>query len=228
MFWINFKNQTNREYGIEVTTRPNIPAPVMRGEYVEVAGRDGSLLVTDGTYENIEISVSMNFVKRRNHLNDQYRRAKAWLQGSGELKFSDDLGAFFKVKSAAISDYQRAAKNGSKFNALFVCDPYTYLEAGQVPVGAGAIVNPYALAKPIYKLTGEGKFTLTVNGNKLTGDIGQNMTIDTDKMLVYREDGSLANSATTGDLDTLWLPNGENEITITGGALEVIPNWRTL
>lgn len=56
--------------------------------------------------------------------------------------------------------------------------------------------------------------------------------IDTDLMLVYREDnGQLINQNSLGSFEGLWLKNGTNSISYTvpeNGKIKMIPNWRTL
>ena len=229
MYWIDFNGHKNTDFGFMIPQRVSIPAPVPRGEYVQVAGRDGSLLVTDGTYENIAINVPMNYVSRADKQGEAFRQAKSWLRGNGRLKFSDDIDVFFKVKAAAVVANQRRIKWGSDMEAEFICDPYTYFNAGLIPITPGNIFNPYDYSKPIYKITGEGLCTLTVNGESVTANVGQNITIDTDLMLSYRTDGTMQNTNVTGDYNKLWLNEGDNAVAISAGFnLQIIPNWRTL
>ena len=69
--------------------------------------------------------------------------------------------------------------------------------------------------------------TLEVNGNRMTANVGQNLTIDTDRMVAYRQDGTLQNTAVTGKYEDLYLTEGEIDIGIsTGFDLKIIPNWR--
>lgn len=230
MFYITYKDISNRIYGMEVTTRPSIPAPALRGEYSQVAGKDGSLLLTDGTYDNIEIEVSLNFVSPRVKWGDTYRRAKNWLSGSGILRMSDDTDVFYKVKACGIKTADRRAKNGGYLTATFICDPFTYFNSGATELSPTEVsLNPYYLARPIYKIKGNGNCTLTVNGKTMNAVVGQNLTIDTDKMFAYREDGTLQNTAVTGDYDDLVLLPGQNSISITNGFdLKIISNFRSL
>lgn len=89
--------------------------------------------------------------------------------------------------------------------------------------------NPYDICHPVYKITGNGNCTLTVNGRTMKATVGQNLTVDTEKMLAYRKDGTIMNTAVTGDYEELYLQPGENDIKITSGfTLKVIPNWRCL
>ena len=63
----------------------------------------------------------------------------------------------------------------------------------------------------------------------MTANVGQNLVIDTERELAYREDGTLSNTAISGDYEELFLQEGENSVTITEGfELKIIPNWRRL
>ena len=63
----------------------------------------------------------------------------------------------------------------------------------------------------------------------MTANVEQNLAIDTELMLAYREDGTLKNAEVTGNYRDLYLQEGENEITVTSGfEMKVIPNWRRL
>lgn len=228
MFYIDFNGHKNTDYGLVVTTRPSIPAPLPRGEYVQIAGRDGELLITDNTYANITIQVQLNYVNHPNKLGESFRRAKAWLKGGGKLKMGDDHDVFYRVKASAISEHSRRGYFGSDFVAEFICDPYTYMENGTEPIQPGTIYNPYDTSHPIYKIYGEGTVTLTVNDRTVEANVGQNLTIDTDLFMAYREDGTLSNVSVTGDYNDLWLVNGDNTVSVSGGTLEIIPNWRVL
>lgn len=227
MYWIDFNGHRNREFGIEVTSRPSIPAPSLRGEYVSVAGRDGSLLITDGARENIPIDVPMNVVNRPYWLGDSYRRAKAWLRGGGKLKVFDDSSVHYRVKNVEISDNQRF-RTGQKFVASFISDPYTYLDSGLAEIEPGTLTNPGDLCFPQYRITGSGNAVLTVNGHSVTSKYSGVLTIDRDLMIAYADDKTVVNTATEGDFLPLSLQPGVNEVSISGGDLTIIPNWRML
>lgn len=211
-------------------TRPSIPAPALRGDYIQVAGRDGSLFQTDGTYENIEIAVQLNYFRPPNEWGDTYRRLKAWINGPGVLRFSDDSEVFYKVKASGISAMERKSRFGAVLEAVFICEPFQYHDSGTAELTPEmARFNPYYTARPIYYITGNGTATLTVNGYPMTAIVGGNLTIDTDRMIAYRDNGTLENTSVTGDYDDLILNPGENTITITNGfTLKVRPNYRSL
>ena len=79
-----------------------------------------------------------------------------------------------------------------------------------------------------YKIAAEGMCTLKINGKTMTANVGQNLTIDTDRMIAYREDGTLNNTKVSGNYEDMYLQPGNNKIEFYGGNLKVIPNWRCL
>ena len=89
--------------------------------------------------------------------------------------------------------------------------------------------NPYYISHPDYIITGEGVCVLTVNGKSMRANTGQNLTINTDLMIAYRLDGTMQNTAVTGDYQDMYLKEGDNQISVSSGfVLKVIPNWRSL
>ena len=63
----------------------------------------------------------------------------------------------------------------------------------------------------------------------MTVNVGQNLVIDTDRQLAYRQDGTLRNTDVSGDYEKMHLIAGTNDIEITKGFdLKIIPNWRCL
>lgn len=231
-FWFWYNDFKNTDFDVEVVKRPNIPVAKRRVSYIEIPGRDGTLTETDDTYEDIQFSVPLNFLtKERHNFMETSRKLKNWLTGSGKLKFSDDGSVFYKVKDASIDQQiERVLKRAGFFSAFFTCDPFTYFESGAefLPYNQ-VLLNPYYLCKPTYKITGEGVCTFTVNGEQTTINVGQNILIDTDLQIMYKEDGTPQNRAARLIYNKYHLPNGTNSISVSSGfGLTVKPNWRSL
>lgn len=212
--------------------RPSIPAAKKRREEITIPGRDGSLYRTNGDYEPTEIPVRFNYIGPPDEWAARWRAAKKWLSAENTiLKFSDDGGFFYKIAHVELGENERPTEKIGIFEATFVTrDGLSYLVEGQEEYDVKDILlNLYEIAHPTYLITGEGRCTLTVNGNVMTANVGQNLTIDTDRMLAYRGNGTLQNTEVTGDFEKLYLQEGENDISISSGfGLKVIPNWRCL
>lgn len=230
MYNILYKGVNCSRFGIIPARRPSVPAPEIRVTEMEIPGRDGVLVETDGCYGTITIPVEFNYLVPPEKWMDAYRKAKRWLTGSGWLVLEDDQDYMYKVLYVKITDTERTSRRIGNFTAEFTCDPYAYLVSGQQEHSVTDVLyNPYMLSHPVYKITGEGVCTLTVNGNTMSANVGQNITIDTELMIAYREDGTMQNTEVTGDYEKLYLQEGENTITVTSGfEVTVQPNWREL
>ena len=231
MFDIEYNGEMSYQHGIRIQTRPDIPAPVRNIETIEIPGRDELLYrIGDVAYDDITITVEMGYYSRPDHFGRYSRQIKRWLSGSGRLKFTDDPDIFYKVKNIELDDIERKLKKIGLFEADFVCSPFCYIESGSWEMSVDEVkYNPYMTCHPVYKITGNGQCTLSVNGNTMKAEVGQNLVIDTERMLSFRGDGSIQNTAVTGDYEDLYLVPGDNEISITSGfGMTVIPQWRCL
>lgn len=226
MYNIRFNDICCLDMGVLVKVRPNIPAPVPAYEPIIIPGRDGIIMPDDVRYEPITIEVEMNFMSPDpQSWSDAYRRAKKWLKGSGTLKLSDDEDFYYKVYIVSIDASERTSKRIGSFTASFLCDPYQYLNSG-TQERADVSYNPYSVSLPVYHITAAGEFTLTVNGNTLTGT-GETY-VDTALQVAYNTNYELISTTTVGDFSELYLKEGENSISVSGGTLIIRPNWRTI
>ncbi len=196
-----------------------------------IPGR-GNVWKRTGTYEDTEISMllDVNTSWTKPGRMDAYTAARRFLQDCRTITFCDAPAYFYKVKKVELGKVAQYTDNAGDFDVLIICSPGVYLKDGIKEYAPAAVQeNPYSECRPIYKLTGEGMCTLKVNGKAMTANVGQNLTIDTDRMIAYRTDGTMQNTAVSGDYDGLYLIPGHNAISVTDGfGLKVIPNWRCL
>ena len=230
-----FKGENCLNYGLLIKKRPNVPAPQRRITAVRIAGRDGELVVDNEIYDSIVIPVELNFMAPKPEaFAEIFRQAKQWLRGSGRLSFSDDPDWFYKCQYVAIEDTERTSRRLGNFVAEFHCDPYMYKLSGEQPIvpadNANKIFNPYMKSKPIYKISGSGSGSVTVNGFNFAFTSSGSLIIDTDKMDAWNPDTMEPMATmTTAYYPNFYLKPGINTVQISDGfTLEVIPAWRTL
>lgn len=228
------------ELGLLVKERPSVPAPAKRIQTVRVAGRDGDLIIDEGLYDSIVIPIKFNFMaKRPDEWMETFREAKRWLQGHGNLYFSDDIDWFFIARYVQITDTERTSRRLGNFTAEFTCDPYMYHRSGQASIdleSGGELYNPWSLSHPAYFINGIGEGTLTVNGNEVQfissspSPIASGyLRIDTNLMRTSGYAGNPANKAISGNYEDLYLNPGRNTVSISSGfTVSVTPNWRTI
>ena len=227
---IEYNGIRSSSIGVFVRERPSIPAARIRREEIVIPGRDGALYRTDGNYEPTEIPVQMNYICAVTQWEAKWRKIQRWLSATnGLLRFSDDDGFFFKISHVELEEVERPSARVGIFEAVFVTrDGLHYLNSGlreYTPEEIGW--NQYEESKPVYRISGEGLCTLIVNGKEMKANVGQNLTIDTERMISYRQDGALQNTAVSGKYADLHLKRGQNEIQISPGFdLRITPNWR--
>lgn len=234
MFTVTYNDRTDRSAGCHAKARPSVPAPAMEADVVPIAGRDGAYYDEQGTVSDIVIPITFSFRQANKSLwHTAYRAIKEWLltgRPRNILQFSDDPGHHYRVKYVQIASTERRAWTIGEVSVMFTCEGYTYLDDGDQPISLAAeIVNAHALCKPIYELTGNGDFTLTVNGNTMTGTCSSDLTIDTEQMLALQSGATWFNTTVAGDYEGLWLEPGENALSITPGvSCRIRPQWRCL
>jgi predicted phage tail component-like protein len=226
----NGKRSTN--VGVMISKRPSIPSPEYVYEEINIPGRDGKIYRENGTVQDITVSISFVFISDPQRWQERFREVKKWLLAKKDdrLFLGDDPGFFYKVKHTSIGESERKVIESGEFTADFICEGYQYLEDGVEEYEIKDILyNPYKTCHPTYLITGEGMCTLNVNGNLMRANVGQNIVINTDLMLSYRNNGEIQNTAVTGDYDGMYLKEGDNQVLISNGFdLRVIPNWRCL
>lgn len=216
--------------GILPISRPNISAPVKKINEYEVLGRDGKLYEDTEFYEDIEISVSFNYMVDKNRWFEMFRRCKKFFKNVKELQFSDDVNFYYRIKKVDIKTDERTSKRLGKFDVTFIFDPYTYLINGKnkIPLQKN-LMNFFEKCKPIYLIHGEGLCNLNVNGHVAICNVSGTLKIDTDLKLSYRDNGELANTAVKCDYDELVFKEENNTLSATDGfVVEIIPNWRCI
>lgn len=225
-YFILYNDNTNLDVNLLVVTRPSKPSPVMEYEEVKVPG--GKTLYREKGYKDIEIPVSFNFMSKYSW-DEDFKLIKKWLLSkvNNKLKFSDDLGVYYKVNKVTIDTPERVMKKIGKFNVTFTCEPYIYIEEDEIELST-LIYNNYLIAKPIYRIVGEGYLTLTINNKIIKANVGQELIIDTDKGLCYRQ-GIVNNVALDGKYKDMYLLEGENTFSWTPGfKIYITTNWRCL
>lgn len=232
MIDIQYNNVLASDLKIYMKGKPTIPAAQEEVKEVSIPGRDGALAIHKKSYKSTSIQIEFNYIGRVDQWGERWRAAKKWLSATnGELKFSDDPEIFYKICRVEVGENSKKGERIGDFSAVFITkDGLSYLESGKEEIKLeDKIYNPGMFSKPIYRITGEGVCTLMVNGKEFTANISQNLTIDAEKMIAYREDGSLVNASVKGDYEDLYLQAGENILSITDGfECKIIPRWRCL
>lgn len=223
-YFIMYNDLTNLDVDLLITDRPPKPSPTMEYEEVKVPG--GKTLYREKGYKDIDITVPFNFMSKDSWDYD-FRRIKKWLlsKGNNKLKFSDDLEVYYKVNKVTINTPERVMKKLGRFDVTFTCEPYIYIDDEEMELNT-VLYNNYLVSKPIYRIVGEGNLTLKINDKTIKANVGQELIIDTDKGLCYRE-GIVNNVALEGRFEDMHLLEGNNSFSWNKGfKIYILPNLR--
>lgn len=227
-YFILYNNETNLDFNLSIIDRPSKPAPEMEYETVKVPG--GKTLYREKGYKDVEITIEFNFLsKDATEWDKDFRAIKKWLltMGNNKLKFSDDFEVYYRVNSVIIDTPERLIRRGGKFTAIFTCESYVYYDDYELEL-RNIFYNSCLISKPVYRIVGEGYLTFNINNNLIKANVGQELIIDTDKGLCYKE-GVVDNLALEGRYEDMYLLEGENFFSWTEGfEIYIIPNLRCL
>lgn len=230
-YFIDQNGKKSSDHFIYFETYPSIRLGQEQKEKKTIPGR-GNVWIKTGTYSDTEISMTLdvNVLGVGTDRMEAYAQAHLLLANLEEITFCDSPDFFYKVKTVSIGGVGQYTDNAGDFIVTLTCTPGAFIRQGtfEQPI-ENVLFNSYSLSHPEFHISGEGPCTLTVNGNEMKADVGQNLTIDTERMIAYRKDGTLLNATVSGDYEGLYLMHGENTIEITKGfELKVVPNWRYL
>lgn len=232
MIDIYYNGMRGSDIGVYASTLPNIPLAEEEVEEITIPGRSGTLKRFTKCFKSTEIPVELNFIANDENWHDKRRQIASWLSDKNQtLSFSDDSAYFYNISHVELSELKRASLRVGNITVTFVTtDGLSYIAQGLLEQDYKDVrYNPGIWCQPIYKITGEGVCNLIVNGKTVRVNVAQNLTIDTERMIAYREDGALMNASITGEYEDLYLNAGENTIEITNGfTCKVTPNWRCL
>jgi hypothetical protein len=223
---INDKNCSDLK--IVFSELPSIPKPVRNVEEKFVSGRDGSLIIDRGTYQNIPIMLIGHAECKRTELIDYFGT-------TGELKFETSPDRFWKYRVTAI-DVKEVLDDGVllAFSINMSLGPHKYLVSGKSKIIGSSTLslkNDYnANAYPFLKIKGTGTIGIIKNGIQILSikDITDYVDIDCEADVIHRNNVNYDNKAIG---DTFYLDaNKTTELKFTGNVSEVIliPNWREI
>ena len=216
-------------------------APKRVYDTVHIPGRNGSLLIDKGYYEDIEVSYKdVGFIPEEWYPFDMDQRLAAireWLFGPIGYKRLEDtwhpdeyrMGYISQSFSPSMLDSLEAGKVDIKFN----CKPQRYLKYGEIPVvikQGFTLFNPTSfIALPIIMIEGSGTVTIQNEDGTFSITVESDATVDCDMMNVYHGTENLNSKSTfslPSGLDKMYL--GKKNVIFYSDSitkLSIIPRW---
>ena len=243
-----YNNISTSQFGILIKSKKIYQFPERDQEFIDVPGRDGSIIYDNGNYKNIDISFEINL----SNVADRAEAIKAWLCQPGYNRLESSY--FFTQLNGVTYQYHRFAAIDNKISIdeffqnfgiaeiSFNCKPYLYLNSGESRIALNTsttsktVLNPTNFtSEPVFEITCSGNVELNINSTNYSFTfpaISSTYVIDSRLSAVYRKsDNVLMNNCINNFTEFPMLASGSNSIKKNSGsvsAFSVVPNWRML
>lgn len=228
---------SNKDVGMIIEHYPSIVLPTKSQETQTVPGRNGDIIIENGSFENYEQQYSAFLdAKYIGGLEKAMPKIVDWLLGhDGYQRLEDSYFpdvyrmAYYSGGSEFVSIFNEYGEGSLSFN----CAPEKYYKFGErsISLTNGQVLrNPSSFAAfPLITVRGSGSGTLSFNGNSVTiTNIGTSVTIDTKLHKAYNGTTN-RNNTISGAFENLKLGNSTT-VTWGGGVtgVDIIPRWWTI
>lgn len=227
-YFVFGKINTN-DYSLYVANKNQFDGGGKREEVITVPGKNGTVSISDGTFENIKLTYQM-------YGKGEIRQNIAGLRDalgatSGYMRLADSLepDVFIKARYSEPFTVKSSDRKNAALDIEFDCDPRRFLKNGErvrTVTSGMTLKNPTNnTAKPLIRVYGTG--TLTINSISVQITAANEYTdIDSEIEETYKGSTNCNNNIVlTNGLYPVLTP-GNNTISFTGFTQVTIkPNW---
>lgn len=220
MNWIELNGiRSTTIQGLLIQSLPPISKPKIRTKVEEIDGRDGDIITRLGysAYDK-ELKIGL-------YGSYDVDAVIAYFNSSGTVIFSNEPDKYYRYEITDEIDFERLLRFKEATVTLHV-QPFKY-KIGEEATSSGNITlvnSGNIFSKPRITVHGSGVVEMYLNSTQILSlNIGTSeyITIDAEDLNAY-QGTALANRLVTGDVASLILPVGTNEITFSGTVTDVL------
>lgn len=242
---LTFDGENSGDFGVYITGEAVYNAPERAVEMISVPGRNGSIALDQGRFENIEVSYPAGvFAETQAEFAQAVREFRnALCSKIGYFRLADE----YHPDEYRMAIYKNGLEVGPEnigragmFNVVFDCKPQRFLldgeetrtvEYGQNP---NSIYNPTRFpSKPLIEVVGYGTLTMGDYSIVVTGTGAQDVFIDCETLEAYSMSGGIPtpkNDKVSFGNQTPVLAPGNNVIGVDANmsTVKIQPRWFVL
>jgi predicted phage tail component-like protein len=222
-----FNNSTSLDLNLFLEDYPSIPISNEEYEEVQVEGRNGSLYINKGTYEDKKIPFTFTILSSQ--IDIDFEKVYTWL-----TEIQDNRLIFgrqdrcYRVKKVLFSNLKKEFRSIGQFEIIFICEPFMQnLEPTSYEISSSGFKFNYegnAPSEPYLKVYGNGNIQLTINGETMQiNNVSNYVEIDSNLLQVRNLDGTSKDNDTLGDFSLF--SKGENTISYIGTVTKIIVEY---
>ena len=234
---VMFNGISSLDYGIQVEHPPEYQAPARDYEVIHVPGRNGDLVIDNGSYQNVNRSYQMAIGDLQKDYTSMANVISEWLHsvsGYARLEDSYELEYYRMAMYQDEISVENIMQHAGRLTVDFNCKPQRFLKSGEEIVKITkrtTLYNPTGFnSLPCITVYGSGRGVLSVGQHIVTiSNINGSIVLDSEIQDAYKGTVNRNADITLNKGFPEFIP-GENSITWTGGItyVEVIPRWWTL
>lgn len=233
MNYFVFGNLNSKDFNVFISGEYTFTSPERDVDIVAVAGRDGTLSIDNGRFNNVEIKYPCAIVHEFRKNYNAFKGAILSQRGYKRLADSYDVDHFRRARYISSLDPEMTQLNRhGQFEVVFDCDPRRFLKSGDKAIaitGTSVLYNPTLYpSKPLMRVYGVG--TLTIGDYSLEITTANEYTdIDCELQEAYKGATNCNANIVLDDGNFPEMVSGENEITFTGiTQIDITPRWYTV
>ncbi len=233
--YFTFAGESSLDFGIGISGSGTYNKPPKRVEKFTVPGRNGDLVIEDGSFENVEYTYPAYIVEDLPVRIDGL--AAMLLASNGYQRLEDTyhpehyrMGAYLsglEVETGTLNAYGR-------FDITFDVKPQKFLLSGEIPIAFtedGTIANPTRFhSKPLIRAYGTGVLGIGSESITIT-DADEYTDLDCDAEEAYKDSyvNNCNGNVVLSGANYPKLRPGETGITLEGiTKVVIVPRWFTL
>ena len=247
--WFEFNGVKSSDMGVLLRQMPTRFLPGRNYTRRKAAGRDGSILTGDGSYNDVSVRIECSVPDA-----SKLAAVLAWLTGSGSLRFSDEPNLVYDA--SVEKEYSRASIisrcEGQRFTVTRTCAPIRKLYPAATDISVTASGTSFTaqgtyFSLPRLQIYGSGAFHVTITGGGHSSSMfftsvpAEGIVVDSELMDALTMDGAgllnrciLSNS---DDFFRIWpgtnvlswgVGSGDEEEIGSISKIIITPRWRWL
>lgn len=233
MHFLEFAGKSSQDFNIRISGEGTYNRPERNYEEYEVKGRNGKLLIDDGSFKNITITYPAYAIKDMPERVKNFSNYMSKFAGYQRLEdtYSPDIFRMAQYVGGLEVESSGYMNDSGQFDISFNCKPQRFLKSGEIPVtflADGNIWNRTDFeSMPLIHVVMTGAGTVGIGDYliELT-DIEDYVDIDCELMDAYK--GSINyNPNVSFNADSFKIPTGVSGVTFTGAvqAVEITPRY---
>lgn len=237
-----FNGHKSTEFGMKISGGSTFNAPQRRVETYVIPGRNGTLTIDNGSFENISVQYNASIVK--DFAKNLQAVRQFFLSSLGYFRLEDSYHPttfrMARFSGGITLDSLTQLNKAGTFKLVFDCKPQRFLKSGEIALPEitssapnRSVYNPTRFdASPIISIncTDENGCEVQIGNGYITMYSAGNVTIDTETMIAVDESGALFSDieyTIPNNEDFLLCGGGITAVSLNSGTatVSIIPRW---